>query len=364
MSRDRLREARNQQQGGYGGGGYGQGGYGQQPGGGYQQPQQGGYAAPQGGYAPPQHFGAEPTRAPQQQSYNQQQQSYPMQQMNGAGAGYSSGGAGPNDMQNFFAEVESIQDDIKQMQQYVNQVSELHSRRLATTDDQQQSETAAHLTELTQATSSLTNSIRNRITKLNDHNKRSPAGDPDFNTRKLQIGGLQNAFRRALEEYNLVEKRSRDKYRQRMERQIRIVKPDATQEEIKAAFENQQAGQQIFSQALVQSRQSGARAAFADVQQRNQDLRKIEETITELAQMMQDMATLVLEQDESVKQIEASAVQANTDVESGLKQTQQAVKSARRARKMRWACFIILLIIAIVVAVVVAIEVLKNQGKL
>lgn len=40
---------------------------------------------------------------------------------------------------------------------------------------------------------------------------------------------------------------------------------------------------------LVQSRQSGARAAFAEVQNRNQDLRKIEETITQLAQMMQDV---------------------------------------------------------------------------
>lgn len=214
----------------------------------------------QGGYAPPQQQAAynngpsaqQPLYDPpaqRQQSYAQpqQSQSYPMQPMNDNGVG---GGAGPNDMQQFFAEVraqrrpatprlhctlpnvdanslsccqvESIQDDIKQMHHYVNQVSDLHSRRLATTDDQQQSETASYLTELTQATSALTNSIRNRITKLNERNKRSPAGDPDFNTRKLQIGGLQNAFKRALEEYNLVEKRSRDKYRQRMERQIRI----------------------------------------------------------------------------------------------------------------------------------------------
>lgn len=67
----------------------------------------------------------------------------------------------------------------------------------------------------------------------------------------------------------------------------------------------------------MQSRASGARAAFAEVQSRNQDLRKIEETITQLAQMMQDMATLVLEQDESVKMIETQAAQVNTDVEQG-----------------------------------------------
>lgn len=75
------------------------------------------------------------------------------------------------------------------------------------------------------------------------------------------------------------------------------------------------------------------------------------------------MATLVLEQDESVKMIETQAVQVNADVENGcvpvvlavslasasdpanmphsLNQTKRAVKSARRARRMRWACFII-----------------------
>ncbi|KPV76429.1 uncharacterized protein RHOBADRAFT_25495 [Rhodotorula graminis WP1] len=282
-----------------------------------------------------------------------------MQPMNGGSGSLIGSDLGP-----FFAEVESIQDEIKQLQYNINHVSELHSRRLASTDDQTQSATAAQLTQLTNQTTALTNSIRNRITKLNDINKKSPQGDPNFATRKLQIGNLQNGFKRALEEYNLVEKRSREKYRDRMARQIKIVKPDATDDEIKAAWEDSQGGAQIFSQALMTSRTSGARAAFAEVQSRNQDLRKIEETITELAQMMQDMATLVLEQDESVRMIETQAVQVNTDVEQGLDQTKKAVKSARAARRKRWICFFILLCIIIVVVVVVVVEVLKNQGKL
>ncbi|BGP38539.1 hypothetical protein JCM10449v2_002474 [Rhodotorula kratochvilovae] len=372
MSRDRLREARSQHQQGYGNNpAYGQQ-QGQYGGGGFngQQQQYGnsGYSAPQQQYAPP----------PQQQ-YSAPQQSYPpqdyappvgnagrggdaysMQPLNGGGAGSF---IGP-DLGPFFAEVESIQDEIKQLQYNINNVSELHSRRLASTDDQTQSATAAQLTQLTNQTTGLTNSIRNGITKLNDANKKSPQGDPNFPTRKLQIGNLQNGFKRALEEYNLVEKRSREKYRDRMARQIKIVKPDATDAEIKAAWEDSQGGAQIFSQALMTSRQSGARAAFAEVQSRNQDLRKIEETITQLAQMMQDMATLVLEQDESVRMIETQAVQVNTDVEQGLDQTKKAVKSARAARRKRWICFIILLIIIIVVVVVVVVEVLKNQASL
>ncbi|GAA5910797.1 hypothetical protein JCM8208_000999 [Rhodotorula glutinis] len=374
MSRDRLREARSQQQQGYGNNpAYGQqqqqqgafagGGYGQEP----QYGGNGGYGAPQQGYAAPpqqQQYSAAPPPpvGHAQQQYNQYPpaggNAYAMQPMNGGSGSLIGSDLGP-----FFAEVESIQDEIKQLQYNINHVSELHSRRLASTDDQTQSATAAQLTQLTNQTTGLTNSIRNRITKLNDVNKKSPQGDPNFATRKLQIGNLQNGFKRALEEYNLVEKRSREKYRDRMARQIKIVKPDATDDEIKAAWEDSQGGAQIFSQALMTSRTSGARAAFAEVQSRNQDLRKIEETITELAQMMQDMATLVLEQDESVRMIETQAVQVNTDVEQGLDQTKKAVKSARAARRKRWICFFILLIIIIVVVVVVVVEVLKNQNK-
>lgn len=217
-------------------------------------------------------YGAgQPVAPQQQQQYNQYSNgaSYPPQAAAPASNGLT--GTGPIDMQQFFSEVRVapllclsipkglndggkvayIQDDIKRMNQNIVQISELHARRLATTDDSYQSTSAAELSQMTNATTQLTNSIRNRINALNDANKkRSQPGDPAFQQRKNQIAGLQTSFRSQLEEYNAVEKRSRDKYRQRMERQIRIVKPDATQEEVRAAFDNSASGQQIFSQAV------------------------------------------------------------------------------------------------------------------
>lgn len=90
------------------------------------------------------------------------------------------------------------------------------------TDDLQQSQSTGDLANLTAQTSQLTNSIRTQVTALNNSNKKSQPGDADFKTRKSQIANLQNSFKKALQEYQEVEKKSRDKYRQRMERQIRI----------------------------------------------------------------------------------------------------------------------------------------------
>jgi syntaxin 1B/2/3 len=65
-----------------------------------------------------------------------------------------------------------------------------------------------------------------------------------------------------IQEYREVEKKSRDRYRARMERQYKIVKPDATEAEIKQAIETDQ-GTQVFANALTQStRYADARNAY------------------------------------------------------------------------------------------------------
>ena len=121
----------------------------------------------------------------------------------------------------------------------------------------------------------------------------------------------------AIQNYQRVEQDSRKKHRQRMERQIKIgalsrttaalrfaVKPEASQAEIDAAVNNDNGqGDRIFEQAvcrpqqlsslteqLVNSNRFGdARAAYREVQERNVEIRKIEQTLTELAAMFNDV---------------------------------------------------------------------------
>ena len=68
------------------------------------------------------------------------------------------------------------------------------------------------------------------------------------------------------------------------------VKPDATPEEVKAVVDDDQGGQ-IFSQALMNSNRYGeARSSYREVQERHADIKKIEKTLTELAQLFNDVS--------------------------------------------------------------------------
>jgi syntaxin 1B/2/3 len=111
-------------------------------------------------------------------------------------------------------------------------------------------------------TSKLTNSIRSSIKGLEARAKAARGGDQK--TMVTQTEALKKKFRDAIARFQQVEKAYRDRTRQRMERQFRIVRPDASQQEIQAAIEDDQGGQ-IFSQA-VRSPSSPEKQSFGGIE--------------------------------------------------------------------------------------------------
>jgi len=268
-------------------------------------------------------------------------------------------GVGGDSMTDFYNEISSIQDSIKTFNDSISQVSDLHSRSLNNMDDAAAQRNTRQLEELVADTSSLSSMLKRRIKAL----ERQRGSGRDAQVRKQQTALVKSKFVEAIQNYQQVEQQYRQKYKQRMERQFKIVKPDATPEEVKAVVEDDQGGQ-IFSQALMNSNRYGeSRAAYREVQERHEDIKRIENTIAELAQLFNDMSILVEQQDETINTIEVQAGEVEKDVEAGLGHTEKAVVSARAARKKRWICFIIILIILAIIGIVVGVVVSNNTKK-
>lgn len=259
-------------------------------------------------------------------------------------------------MSDFYAEISSIQDTIKTFNANVSRIDELHSRSLNNTDDAAAQRNASQLQELVEDTSALSATLKRRVKDL----ERQGGSGRDGQIRKQQTALVKSKFVDAIQSYQTVEQQYRQKYKQRMERQFKIVKPDATPEEVRAVV-NDENGGQIFSQALMNSTRYGeSRAAYREVQERHQDIKRIEQTIAELAQLFNDMSMLVEQQDETINTIQTTAEAVEKDMESGLQQTGKAVTSARSARKKRWICFFLSLVIIAIIAIVVVV-VIKNK---
>lgn len=249
-----------------------------------------------------------------------------------------------NDMSGFYSEISSLQDDIRAFNDNVARIGDLHSRSLNNMDDASTQKNNADLDELVEETSALSSTLKRRIKAL----EAQGAAGRDGQVRKQQTAVVKAKFVDAIQAYQGVEQQYRVKYKQRMERQFKIVKPDATPEEIKAVV-NDEGGGQIFQQALMDSRYTTSRAAYREVQERHEDIKRIEKTLGELAQLFNDMSILVEQQDETINTIETQAYNVQKDTEAGLQYTDKAVESARAARKKRWICFAIIVVVIIAV---------------
>ncbi|MBW0500171.1 hypothetical protein O181_039886 [Austropuccinia psidii MF-1] len=266
------------------------------------------------------------------------------------------------DMSQFMDEVSSFNDAIKSINQSIDQIRNLNSRLLSELDDVQHQSIANELTTITSHTSRLIRNLKNRITSLQSATFKLPQSN-DYNVRCTQIGALKKRLMDAIIKYQSVEQENRQKCKARIERQYRIVKPDASPEEIRQAIDSDDGGQ-IFSQALMSSNRYGdARAAFNEVRERHQDIKRIEQTLTELMEMFNDLATMVEEQDQLIQNAETNAVDIQRDVEQAGQHITKARNSAAAARRKRWICFIIMVLILLIIGAIIAIVIVTQRNK-
>jgi len=252
-------------------------------------------------------------------------------------------------MSTFYAEVTSTQNAIKQYDSNISRISDLQMRSLRALDENSGRQNQAQIDDLAAETRTSGNSLRARIQRL----AAWPAQGRDAEIRKNQTGVLKSNFMAALQRYQKVEQQHREKQRERVARQFKIVKQDATAEEIAAVVDDAGPGSdRIFAQAVSSSnRFSEARTAQHDAQERHEDLKRIEKTLTELMQLFNDMATLVVDQEETITAVDDQAIQVEKDTREGHRNLIQAVVHAANARRARWICFCIFLVIVAVIAI-------------
>ncbi|KAH8744923.1 snare protein [Diaporthe sp. PMI_573] len=232
----------------------------------------------------------------------------------------------------------------------LNQLRMLQDRSLNETDSSS-SGTSRELDGLSADTMSMYRELTERVRKMKSM--------PDAKTPKNapQVGRIDRRLKNAIQQYQEVEAAFRKKMQSQMERQYRIVRPEADDNEVRAAVEDMSAGgQQVFQQAMMQSnRQGQARAVLNAVQDRHRALQKIEQDMIELAQLFQDMDTLIVQQEAAVVQIEQKGEEVVENLDKGNQEIEVAVDTARKTRRKKWYCVGISVLIVVVIVIIVVV---------
>ncbi|KAJ3041019.1 Plasma membrane t-SNARE, secretory vesicle fusion [Rhizophlyctis rosea] len=250
-------------------------------------------------------------------------------------------------LDSFLQQAEGIQRNIQQIGQNTSDIQGLHQRAIVETDQRQLSFLTQQIDSITDQNNELVQSTRAQIRNLSNI-RATNAGDA--RVRSTQQKALAKKLMEAAQQYQQVQQQAKSAYRQQMTRQYAIARPGASREEIEAAVDG--ASGPIFQQEIMTSRVGEQRRALEAVRTRHDELLRIEQSITELFELFQEMQALLEQQGETINAIETHVEETNRAVEDGSKQMTQAVTSAKNARKTkRWiliVCIVLLVIIAII----------------
>ncbi|KAG0791970.1 hypothetical protein G6F62_001461 [Rhizopus arrhizus] len=239
-----------------------------------------------------------------------------------------------NSTDQFFQAVEEVKELNKNILNNISMIEDLHGSALTNITDEQAEENTFKLEKIVKQTTKLNNECKNKIKAIELSNARMPANSGDLPMRKTQHAALKKKFIETIQRYQDIERTYQQKYRQRVERQIRIVQPTATSDDIDRVLDSDEPPQ-IFAQSLMQANRSGqAKAVLSEVQSRHDDIKKIEKTILELHQLFVDMQMMVEQQGETLKEIETHAENTVVDLEQGNKDIEKAIVSAKSTRAL------------------------------
>eukprot|EP01043_Picozoa_sp_COSAG02_P078165 COSAG02_NODE_17462_length_1001_cov_1.584257_1_plen_169_part_01 len=169
-------------------------------------------------------------------------------------------------MGDFFGQVAEIKRTMENVKRNITELEEKQSKAL--TDVYGGGEFKQEIEDLTDDTNHLSTQVRNKLKDLDEALKQQKMSDPmaeqtsDFKIRRNMHATLTKKFMETMQDYQDCQTKYKHKYQDTVKRQFKIVKPDATAEEVDAVLEG--GGDQIFTDHMLASRNAQARAALED----------------------------------------------------------------------------------------------------
>ncbi|KAJ3059499.1 Plasma membrane t-SNARE, secretory vesicle fusion, partial [Rhizoclosmatium hyalinum] len=189
-------------------------------------------------------------------------------------------GEDSEEMKAFFNEIETIRDDITTVKKTIDQIQSAHENALNVISEAQSAETTKELERLMDRANQLSSGIRNRLKAMEAANKKfaKQTRSGDARIRVTQHGAIAKKFLDVMMEYKDIQKKYQDKYKQRMQRQFLIVKPNASEAEVEKMMNDDKGP--VFAQSIMhQGQKAEAKRALAEIQDRHADVQRIEKSI-------------------------------------------------------------------------------------
>lgn len=257
-------------------------------------------------------------------------------------------------IESFLALCEECSTNTRKIEQLTGELETLHKTALSSASTEESDEASAKIEVVTGRLNQYSNRNRSILKNLELENEQlkeiAPPGSGHMRMRQTKHRALAVVFLKATQKLQKLQQNYRDKYRQQLERQYRIVNPKATSEEIKSVVEGGEMGAQaqIFASAV----KGESKKTLAQMKNRFQDVKSIEKSILDLHQLFLDLQTIVVEQGDIINSVEYNVDNALGYTDEAAADMKMAVEYQKSIWRKKWL-LVVLVCVGIFILVIV-----------
>eukprot|EP00922_Rhytidocystis_sp_ex-Travisia-forbesii_P033497 GHVS01049761.1.p1 GENE.GHVS01049761.1~~GHVS01049761.1.p1 ORF type:complete len:309 (+),score=45.72 GHVS01049761.1:237-1163(+) len=259
----------------------------------------------------------------------------------------------PEFMKPYFAKIQVMRAAIDETAKNVDRINELKHAAIQATSPEQEKEVSHDLNHLLDGTNVMITKTKKALQVIKQQNKDMSLSEEDSAEYRIRCNmhdAVTRKFAAVLRQYQTSQSEYKEQMKHKVVRQVQIVYPEASCEEVKEMMLAGDMTAAVAVRARISGSNQSLKNALSDIQDKYRDIRRLEQSVTELHQMFVEIATLVEHQGELLDQIEFSVSQAKDYTEKAEAELVVARKHQESAKKRMCWITICLIILGVIIA--------------
>jgi len=253
-----------------------------------------------------------------------------------------------------------VKESLQVIKTNVAKIEKLREKDRKTANEKERKDIMSTLDKTMDETNSHGGRIKKQLEFIKTENDKYAKEHKDSAKHQMRTNLYQTHVRRfhqIMNDYNLVSNDFRQALQDRTRRQLKIVDKDITDDEVEKIVESGKA-QEVIKQALISD---DLEDVVRDIEERHQDILKLERQVLEVYELFRDLASLVDLQQDSLDVIDARIQSAKNYTERAEVELTEAEDYQKKARKRQCMILGIVIIILVVILAPVLSTVLKQS---
>eukprot|EP00916_Digyalum_oweni_P017029 GHVL01027911.1.p1 GENE.GHVL01027911.1~~GHVL01027911.1.p1 ORF type:complete len:264 (+),score=56.81 GHVL01027911.1:212-1003(+) len=256
-------------------------------------------------------------------------------------------------MSDFFMQIGLIKGWMSEVQTSLDDMEKLRNQAIQATSPEKETRLSKDLDSCLRVTTKTNFQIKNTLESLkaaNEEFEKKKTGErSEVRIRKNMHETLTRRFQELLMMCQKIQIQYQEDVRQKAARQIRVVYPEASEEDINKMADSEDGGVALAIRSKMTGGHETLKGAVADIQDKYRDVRRLEQSVKDLHTMFVELATLIDQQGEMLDSIEANVDAAGEYTQKAEVQLISARKFQKSARK--WSCCIMVVVLVLILII-------------